>query len=820
MPLCWKMFHNQQLPFLLGFFNTEAERHRGTHRNHVMRKILFALLITVSANAQNINPSLLNNNWPASWITCPNIPQRDYGVYHFRKAFSLDAKPSSFVVHVSADNRYRLFVNGKAVCSGPARGDLYNWYFETIDIAPYLQQGNNVIAALVWNMGIHAPVAQISNQTGFVLQGNGEIEKIANSNGTWKVLRDTAYTPCSTDAGTRLRSYVVVGPGDQVNAAYYPWGWEQTGFKDTANWLPARRFTTPYPVGYGSDNFWQLKPRNIPQMFERMQRIQSVRRTTGVETGNAFLAGNTPLTIPANQAVTILLDQGYNTVAYPELVTSNGKNASVRMTYAEALYTPDFKKLNRNEIEGKNIIGNYDVFIPDGGEKRTFRPVWLRTYRYLQLDIVTKDQPLVINDIYGYATGYPFEVKASFKSNDASMQQIWEVGWRTAQLCAGETYYDCPYYEQLQYEGDTRIQALISLYVTGDDRLMRKALLDFYHSRVPEGLTQGRYPSSRLQVIPPFSLFWVSMVYDYWMHRKDDAFVSDFLTPAAGVLDWFEKKIDTTKSMLGPMKWWSFVDWNRAFPGGTPDGAMDGNSSIITLQFVNTLQQAAELFTAFGKTQQAAHYRKLATKLSAATYKQCFDTKKGVMANTPLKTTFSQHASIIGVITGAIPKTDRQKVMEKVLYDTSLSQATFYYRFYLNRALITAGMANLYYSQLTPWREMIKNGLTTFAENPDPARSDCHAWSSSPNYDFLATICGIVPAAPGFASVRIQPAMGELIQAEGTMPHPMGNIQVSLQRKGGTGIEAEVILPANLPGEFIWNGKTVKLKGGKQKLSL
>jgi alpha-L-rhamnosidase len=785
-----------------------------------MRKIFFALLITVSANAQNINPSLLNNNWPASWISCPNIPQRDYGVYHFRKTFSLDKQPSSFVVHVSADNRYRLFVNGKAVCNGPARGDLYNWYFETIDIAPYLQQGNNVIAALVWNMGVHAPVAQISNQTAFVLQGNGDAEKIANSNTTWKVLRDTAYSPCSTDAGTRLRSYVVVGPGDQVNAAHYPWGWEQPAYKDTTGWLPARRLATPYPVGYGSDNFWQLEPRNIPQMFERMQRIQSVRRASGIETGNEFLSGTKPLTVPANQAVTILLDQGYNTVAYPELVTSNGRNASVKMTYAEALYTPDAKKLNRNEIEGKNIIGNYDVFIPDGGEKRTFRPVWLRTYRYLQLDIVTKDQPLVINDIYGYATGYPFEVKASFKSNDASLQQIWDVGWRTAQLCAGETYYDCPYYEQLQYEGDTRIQALISLYVTGDDRLMRKALLDFYHSRVPEGLTQGRYPSSRLQVIPPFSLFWVSMVYDYWMHRKDDAFVSRFLTPAAGVLDWFEKKIDTAKSMLGPMKWWSFVDWNNAFPGGTPDGAMDGNSSIITLQFVNTLQQAAELFAAYGKTQQAEHYRKLAAKLGAATYKQCFDAGKGVMANTPLKKTFSQHASIIAVLTGAIPKADRQKVMEKVLYDTTLSQATFYYRFYLNRALITAGMANLYYSQLTPWRDMIKNGLTTFAENPDPARSDCHAWSSSPNYDFLATICGIVPAAPGFASVRIQPALGELVQAEGIMPHPMGDIHVSLQRRGEKGIEADINLPDRLSGEFVWNGKTVKLKSGRQKLSL
>jgi alpha-L-rhamnosidase len=784
-----------------------------------MKRLLVLLLLSYSVTAQEINPSLLSGSWSASWISCPEASPRDYGVYHFRKTFALDKIPAKFIVHVSADNRYRLFVNGKAVCSGPARGDLYNWYFETVDLAPYLKNGDNTVAALVWNMGVHAPVAQVSNQTAFVLQGNGEVEKVINTGTGWKVLQNNSYTPCSTDNGSRLRTYMVIGPGDQVDAAKYPWGWEQPGFDDK-NWQTAKRIVNPVAFGYGSDNLWTMIPRNIPLMFEHKQRIAAVRRTEGVKTNGEFLSGSGSLTIPANQTVSILLDQSFNTVAYPELVLSSGKNATVKLTYAEALYTADNKKNNRNDIEGKTIKGNYDVFVADGGEKRLFRPLWFRTYRYLQLDITTKDQPLVIDDIYGMATGYPFTVKASFSSNDASMQQIWDIGWRTAQLCAGETYFDCPYYEQLQYEGDTRIQSLISLYVTGDDRLMRKALLDFYRSRVPEGLTQGRYPSSRLQVIPPFSLFWVSMVHDYWMHRKDDPFVNNFLIGISGILDWFEKRIDTSKNMLGPMKWWSFVDWNNAFPGGTPDGAMDGNSSIISLQFVNSLQQAADLFAYFGKQHEADRYRKLAANISLAVYKQCFDPKKGVMANTPLKNTFSQHASIIAVITGAIPQKDIRQVMNKVLYDTSLSQATFYYRFYLNRALKTAGMADLYYSQLTPWRDMISNGLTTFAENPDPTRSDCHAWSSSPNYDFLATICGIVPAAPGFAKVRIAPAMGELTEAKGIMPHPAGNITVSLKRKGKDGVAAEIDLPAKLSGEFVWKGKVLPLKPGLQKLIL
>lgn len=787
-----------------------------------MKKLpaLLLLFFACGLAAQDINPSLLKGGWSASWITCPAVPQRDYGVYHFRKTISLEKKPSAFIVHASADNRYRLFVNGKQVSAGPARGDLYNWYFETVDIAPYLHAGNNIIAALVWNMGIYAPVAQVSNQTAFVLQGNSDAEKNINTDASWKVYHDTAYQPCSTDNGARMHSYMVIGPGDKVNGAAYPWGWETASFNDS-QWQRPVRIAGPVPSGYGSDNLWTLVPRNIPLMFEREQRILFVRRASGIEPDPAFLHGTQPLIIPANRKVSILLDQSYNTVAYPQLVTSGGKGATVKMTYAEALLDDkDNQKHNRNQVDGKHIVGNYDIFLPDGGDKRMFRPLWVRTYRYLQLDIETGEQALTLNDLYGMASGYPFEVKASFSSNDATLQQLWDVGWRTAQLCAGETYFDCPYYEQLQYEGDTRIQSLISLYVTGDDRLMRKALLDFYHSRVPEGLTQGRYPSSRLQVIPPFSLFWVSMIHDYWMHRRDDRFVNGFLQAAAGVLDWFEKKIDTQKNMLGPMPWWSFVDWNNAFPGGTPDGAMDGYSSIITLQYVNTLQQAAELFAAFGRAAEAAHYTRLAEKLRNATYRQCFDAAKGVMANTPLKNSFSQHASIIAVITGAIPESDRKKVMQKVLYDTTLSQATFYYRFYLNRALKKAGMADLYYSQLTPWRDMITNGLTTFAENPDPTRSDCHAWSSSPNYDFLATICGIMPGSPGFATVRIEPALGELQHAEGYMPHPSGQIHVALQRRGQQGIEGEIELPRNVTGVFVWKGKQQVLKGGTQKISL
>ena len=114
---------------------------------------------------------------------------------------------------------------------------------------------------------------------------------------------------------------------------------------------------------------------------------------------------------------------------------------------------------------------------------------------------------------------------------------------------------------------------------------------------------------------------------------------------------------------------------------------------------------------------------------------------------------------------------------------------------------------------------MLDLGLTTFAEKPDPTRSDCHAWSASPVYELLATVCGIEPASPGFATVRIEPHLGALNSAEGTVPHPKGDIKVALQRHGD-GVKAHIELPAEVTGIFVWQGRTVALHPGNQEIDV
>lgn len=774
---------------------------------------------------QKIVPDLLKKQWDAKWIVAPGTSVYDYGVYHFRKSFNLTEKPSEFIIHVSADNRYKLFVNGTMVCFGPARGDIDHWRFESIDIAPWLKQGKNVVAATVWNFAQYKPASQMSLQEGFIIQGNTQQEKIVNTDKYWKVMVDKAYTANEPDRA-KIQSFMVVGPGDAIDGQKYPWNFEKPDYND-ASWSAAAEFYNGSPFGVGTDLFWQLVPRTIPLMEEYTQPLLEVRRTSGIKADNSFLKGEKPLTVPARSKVSLLLDQTFLINAYPEITVSGGKGSRLVLTYAEALVDKNRVKGNRNDIEGKEIIGNSDVFLPDGGENRSFSTLWFRTYRYLQMDIETKDAPVTIKGLSGKFTGYPLRENASFASSDASLEQIWKVGWRTARLCAGETYYDCPYYEQLQYVGDTRIQSLISMYVSGDDRLVRNALTLYDNSRIPEGLTRSRYPSSMGQVITTFSLFWIRMVHDYWMLRDDPGFVKGFLPGIRNVLTWFEGRIDEKTGMIGALPYWSFVDWPDEWPwtesdriGGVPPGGQTGNCSIVTLQTAYALEAAAELFRYFGDTCTANHYSHLMNSLKKTTMEHCWDNARNYLADTPDKKTFSQHANAMAILTGAVSSDKNADLITRTLNDNKLTQCTFYFRFYLYRAMKAAGLGDQYTQMLTPWKDMLALGLSTFAERPEPTRSDCHAWSSSPNYELLATVCGIEPAQPGFKSVKIEPHLGNLEWIEGKLPHPAGSIIVKLKKTEDKGISGSVYLPGSLQGTFLFNGQSIHLQSGENTIRI
>ncbi|MBK7710390.1 MAG: alpha-L-rhamnosidase [Bacteroidales bacterium] len=610
------------------------------------RKLLIIILLIcagVSAQENLINENTnvwndLNHAWKSWWISHPSAPLLEYGVFNYRKSFEMNDVPNTFIVHVSADNRYRLFVNGSFICEGPVKSDFLHWNYESVDIAPYLQKGRNAISAQVYNFGNYRQPSQFTRYTAFILQGDLPEHYLVNTNETWKVYQNTAYSPILITE-QMAHGFYVTGPCDSINGALYPWGWEKPEFDDSG-WPQAKGFVQDRGTGRGyiHGTPWSLIKRSVPFMEQKKERIATIARSSGIKPDDGFLKGTVPLSIRQNTNTVILLDNKILSVGYPEILISGGKKSRIKIIYSEALFDQKGIKGNRNQIEGKTISGAYDVFISDGSAKRVYRPLCLRTFRFIQMEIQTADEPLVINDYYNISTTYPLKENAVFKCvpDTARLSEIWNAGWRTARLCANETYWDCPYYEQLQYVGDTRIQSLISLYVSGDDRLMRNALVQINNSVIPEGLTFCRAPSQIQAIIPPFSLIWVSMVHDYHMHRNDSAFLRQFLPNIRSVLSWYEDRLQKN-GLLGPLDWWQFSDWTDEFPNGVPPGAETGNSALLSLTYAYTLQRAADLFSFYGYSYEAEKYSERAEMIKKGVLTSCYDMKKKLFAETPDK---------------------------------------------------------------------------------------------------------------------------------------------------------------------------------------
>ncbi len=743
-----------------------------------------------------IAPQLLTALWPASWIAHPDGPATDFGVFHFRKSFVLTAQPGRLIVHVSADNRYRLFVNGVSVATGPAQSDLLNWRFETLDLAPYLRPGRNVLAAVVWNGGVGRPMAQISHRAGFILQCDDPANAVVNTDRTWTVLEDAAYRPIVLNHNDeRLRwNYYVAGETERVDAVRYPWGWEQPGFDDSG-WRSALAIDPGGPAEIDSLERWQLRPRSVPFLTETPQRFARVVRTQGASVDAAFVRGTAPIRIPPNARATILLDQGTLTTGYPILRVDGGQGAEIHLTYSEALYDHAGKKGDRNDAGGKAVMGPEDVFLPDG-PSREYRPLWTRNWRWVQIDVQTQAAAFTIEDLSSLLCVYPATRTAVFETDSPALQAIWNAAWRTLALTAQETFISDLAWERLQYVADTKVQCLAWLSLTDDDRLVRLAIEDIDASRVPAGLTQSRYPANLEQFIPTFSLYWASLVHDYWMYRGDDRFTERFLPGIRDVLGWWEREVKVCGNRPVPWSW-------------SPSAIAD------QLLFALTLRESADLFEHFGQTGEAAHYRTLAASINQEVYAADFDSRRGLLHDTP-ELGYTDRVNTLAVLADALPRDAQRAVMEHLLRDPAAVASDpsdfMFFRYYMGRALKKTGLGDRYSELLGPWEAMIRDGMQTFGEIARDPRSECHPWSTSPGYELLATVAGIEPASPGFRTVRIAPALGALHHVHARLPHPAGHIEIWLDRTGDR-LHARVALPPGLTGEFLWQGQTRPLRG-------
>jgi hypothetical protein len=349
---------------------------------------------------------LLASQWPASWIAAPGAPAREPSVQRFRRTLDLSAVPSRLVVHVTADNRYILHVNGRLVGRGPARGDLLHWAFESYDLSPYLRPGANIVAATVWNFGVYAPMAQVSRRTGFLVQADDPGNAALNTGPEWQaqVERGHDVNPAALDGLRARHFYYAAAPGERRDGRLFDWDWDNVS-SPADRWEPAVAIGRGHPAtisrGPGwmrSPEGWLLMPSALPSMDLGPDIASRLVRAEGVPADG-------PLVVPAGTTATLLYDRGEIVNAYPRLTVSGGRDAVVRLTYAEALYDASGAKGQRNDLEGKHVLGVFDELVADGGDERTFEPLWFRSWRFLEVRVTTRATPLRIERLEADRTG-------------------------------------------------------------------------------------------------------------------------------------------------------------------------------------------------------------------------------------------------------------------------------------------------------------------------------------------------------------------------------------------------------------------------------
>ena len=788
--------------------------------------------VLIDADPFPFNPSDLpwskRGQWPCHWVRVPGGPS----VAAYRINFTAE-ESATVRVHVTADERYELYLDGAYVGRGSERGDAEHWYFETYDLP--IEAGDHALVARVWAFGEQSPFAQHSAEPGFLLcpQEPEWQAKIGTGAAAWEGRELPGYelqnplTAWGTGHNIKVHGDQVLRDWEKGSGE----GWQPVEMR-LAGMSPGVNDRTPVHL---------LRPGTLPAMLEMPWARGTVRHVSNPPEGptnvvpiraaddlldehaawTALLAGKDSVTVSAKARKRILIDLNDYVCAYPRAVLTGGAGAILRLNWQESLYESmdTSEKGNRDEIEGKyfNVIwhkteGVGDTFVSGGGEPQRFDTFWWQAGRYVEILVETQDEALTIERLEFAETHYPYSFTADFSASEGRLASVAPIMRRVLEMCSHETYMDCPYFEQLMYVGDTRLQVLATYTLTADDRLPRKALAMFDASRQLTGLTQSRYPNRVRQIIPPFSLWYVCMLHDFARYRGDMEFVRTLIPGARGVLDHYRSLL-RPDGLVGPADGWNFVDWVPTWNSGMPKDAAGGVSSVIALQFALALRKAAQLEIWLNEPEMASRNLHTADRLLRRINEQFWSDERGMYANDLELTEFSEHAQCLALLADGVPSNRRQRVIEGLLDASDLDRTTIYFSHYLFETYALIGRTDRILDRMPYWYDHLPNGLKTTIEHPEPTRSDCHAWGAHPLYHYFASILGIRPTAPGFGVVEIAPDLGGLEWAKGTMPTPFGDLTIEASAEG-----AHIVVPPGMSAVLVQHVRKTPLGEGENRL--
>ncbi|MBT8163199.1 MULTISPECIES: alpha-L-rhamnosidase C-terminal domain-containing protein [Arthrobacter] len=704
-------------------------------------------------------------------------------------------------VYISADSRYRLMVNGALVAAGPAKPSGRTWFADTVDIGAHLIPGENIIGIDVLSYSTSSlgnVSVQRTGRPGMLVRGIiGETD-----------LSEPAAWKCRFVHGRHFRqgrNTLFLGIQESTDGTASEHDWLQTGFDDAAWHVPATDNQQPFS---GTPRP-PLAPRPIPHLTLEPVPIIDVKASSEPGIDWSRLMRGEPIDIRPNTDASVDLDAGVLMTAFLSLAVESGQGARVELTAAECYEQPPTdlpwlrRKADRTDHINGDLYGDPDQYLISGTGTQeapeVYSPFWFRTFRYVRLRITTTDTPARLQSINLTRTHYPLAITGSFASSSEVYGKLWDVSVRTLLNCMHETFEDCPFYEQLQYAMDTRSQALFSLHLSTDDRLIRRAIEDFAASGNPTGLTESRSPSVEPQFIPGFSLYWIRMIADHVSYVGDRPYTERFIGRIDAVLGYFKDRLSPDGFVIsaeGDGVLWNFVDWTEAWrtSRGVPELGPRRTNTIATFMYIAALRSAASIAGFCGRDGLAREYASRADTLTEIVRRgAAWDENASYYRDSDGGTPQSVHAQMWAVLSGVVQGGAATDLLRRAVADKHLAPCSYATALDLFDALRHAHADERI--DWKPWEDMLALNLTTWAEDTVSLRSDCHAWGSVPLQHFPRYILGVSPAGAGFTNSVIDPAPSDLDWAEGTVPTPHGPINVQWKRTASGSREVTVSAP-------------------------
>jgi len=704
----------------------------------------------------------------AQWITVTE-PANKTAFYIFTKSFTLTKSAVSFKAKISADTRYKLYINGIEAAQGPCMGGAFYKYYEELELSKLLTVGENMITVKVLFTKNEKHLTTMFRNNMPALFFDSEIE--TDDGEIIPVVSDESF---GAAMDTSVSFHICREIMDSIL-------FEESSANTTLVPLAVSVLYTPnsenhYYTPWGCGDKYIMKKRPIPNLEKgERKELTPLRNFIGEN-------GKYNLILAAEKYTTDMLDFEY--------LAKEG--CKIRIIYAECALTRaddgSLYKGIRDNTDGVISSTAFDI-LTASGKPQAYELFYYRAFRYIRVEFDEKPEYF---RAYGSRYTFDYEKHAkddgvgSFGSSEPLHSRIWDISKNTLECCSHEILVDCPFYEQQQYVMDGGLESLYGWRFSNDGSLQKKLITDMAQSQNADGLISANYPNTTAQIIPGFSLYFIMAVREYLRYTGDTALACSMIGVAERILGYFAGTADKSGIVM-PNYGWNYLDWVNGWTYGVPNKGYEAPMTAYNLMYVAALNAAAEICEHCERKGLASDYRERAEITVKAVNSRCFDRERGLYTDVPDAKEYSQHTTLWAILSGAVTGDEAHELMARTMEAEDASKCSFSMRYYLLRALERSGCYEKYAdSVLLGWKLMLDNHCTTWCEDAVTCRSECHAWSCTPVFEMSAMILGVQPIENGFRRVSVKPHTLGLTFAKGRVPIPNGYIDVEWHNENGS----------------------------------